>query len=229
MCFTPPVSLTTAIIEFVVATYILARFKNYLVPIFLSVIIYILGFYQFTEFMLCTSTNSFLWARIGFITYTLLPAIILHLSIRFSKINFKNYIIYLPTIIFALISFLKKGFIIKASCSNIFVFVTTILFSSSYLIQSIIYYVYYFGFIILACVITYNYIKKQPNILNKKIVYIGIFTAAITALIPIFLIIIFPQLGIQFPSIYCEFALLCTIAALIASELYHRKKKKQSL
>ena len=85
MCFTPAISLTTALIEFIIATFILVKYKRYVVPVFFAILVYVLGIYQFTEFMLCTTNNAFLWAKLGFITYTFLPAIGLHFAFRLTK------------------------------------------------------------------------------------------------------------------------------------------------
>jgi hypothetical protein len=72
-------------------------------------------------------------------------------------------------------------------------------------------------------------IKKERNKLDKKIERLWFMAGLITILIPIILILILPALKIKFPSIYCEFALLFTIAALISSSLYVRKKKKEKI
>src|SRR3989339_861921 len=112
MCFTPIISLSTAIIEFLVGTFILIRYRNTLVSVFSAIFVYVLGLYQFTEFMLCTTNNPHLWAAIGFATYTFLPTIGLHFVLRLTKRKFNKYILYTPAIIFALIAILRSDFVL---------------------------------------------------------------------------------------------------------------------
>ncbi len=229
MCFTPFVSLTTAIIEFAVATFILIKYKKYLVPVFSAILIYVLGFYQFTEFMLCSSSNPFLWAKIGFITYTFLPAIGLHFILRLAKNKKYNKLIYLIPIFFAIIAITTSNFITKASCSKVFVIVQNVLASQNYTNLFPLYLIYYIGSILIMVIILFTLIKKERNNLDKKIEGLWLMAVLIATLIPIILIFILPALKIKFPSIYCEFALLFTIAALISSDLYVRKKKKEEI
>ena len=161
MCFTPIISLTTAILEFIVATFILIYFKRTTFVKFSVIFIYVLGFYQFTEFMLCTSGNEFLWAKIGFITYTFLPALALHFALTFNKKKYNlTYIYFLPILIF-IFAFLNQNFILNASCDSVFVIVQTMFFSFKNLqsiILSILFMSYYFGFILL---VPYILIKKR--------------------------------------------------------------------
>ncbi|MBA7608458.1 hypothetical protein ES703_15635 [subsurface metagenome] len=229
MCFTPFISLTTAIIEFAVATFILIRYKKYLVPVFSAILIYVLGFYQFTEFMLCSSGNPFLWAKIGFITYTFLPAIGLHFILRLTKNKKYNKLIYLIPIFFAIITIITPNFILKASCSKVFVTVQHVLASQNYANLFPFYLIYYIGALIFMGMLLFILIKKERNKLDKKIEELWFMAGLITILIPLILILILPALKIKFPSIYCEFALLFTIAALISSSLYVRKKKKEKI
>lgn len=229
MCFTPFISLTTAIIEFAVATFILIKYKKYFVPVFSAILIYVLGFYQFTEFMLCSSGNPFLWAKIGFITYTFLPAIGLHFILRLAKNKKYNKLIYLVPIFFAIITIITPNFIIKASCSKVFVIVQNVLASQNYANLFPFYLIYYVGSILIIGIILLALIKKERNKLDKKIEELWFIAVLITILIPIILILIIPALEIKFPSIYCEFALLFTITALISSSLYAKKKKKEKI
>jgi hypothetical protein len=229
MCFTPFISLTTAIIEFAVATFILIKYKKYLVPVFSAILIYVLGFYQFTEFMLCSSSNPFLWAKIGFITYTFLPAIGLHFILRLAKNKKYNKLIYLIPIFFAIMAIITSNFITKASCSKVFVIVQNVLASQNYTNLFPLYLIYYIGSILIMVIILFTLIKKERNNLDKKIEGLWLMAVLIATLIPIILIFILPALKIKFPSIYCEFALLFTIAALISSDLYVRKKKKEEI
>ncbi|MBS3087890.1 hypothetical protein J4226_04830 [Candidatus Pacearchaeota archaeon] len=225
MCFTPWVSLTTAIVEFVVASFILFRYKNYLVPVFSAIFVYILGFYQFSEFMLCVSSNSFLWASVGFATYTFLPAVGLHMAIRFTNTKFWNWVLYVFPVVVTFIVFIKEDFILNANCSWLFVYVETFLYSSKHLFLSIAYLTYYFGFILIVGVIFLLHIKKRNM---HKIYYFWIIIGTVTIIAPLLLLSIFPAMGLAFPSIYCEFALAYTISAILGSEIYSKRDKREN-
>src|SRR3989338_7391434 len=227
MCFTTAISLSTAILEFFVATFILIYFRKSRVNLFFVIFLYFLGFYQFSEFMLCTSGNAFLWAKIGFITYTFLPTIGLYSVLRIINRDYKFYklaLLYIFPVIFSLIAFFSRNFIIKGECSRFFVEVKTIFSFSSGLLTS--YLIYYFGFLLLMCIFLLASIIREKNKIKKK-VEITIFVAIILSLFHVIILMsIIPALGIMFPSIYCEFAVLFAIAAIIAAYLDSKPRKR---
>lgn len=224
MCFTPWVSLTTAIIELVVATFILVRYRNYLVPVFSAIFIYVLGFYQFSEFMLCVSGNPVFWATVGFVTYTFLPAIGVHMALRFTGIKFRFWTLYLLPAFFILFSILKDDFIFSASCYDVFVAVQYSVFFWKPLFLPIAYVFYYLGFLIAASLILGSRLHRKGW---TKIYVYWIAAVMLTFLAPLFLIFILPMTSMQFPSLYCEFALGFTIVAVITSEIYSKNKKRE--
>jgi len=224
MCFTPIVSLSTAIFEFVVATAILVFCRKSLINRFFPLLIYILGFYQFTEFMLCTSNYPFFWAKMGFVTYSFLPAVGLHFIMKLTNRKCNYITIYMVPVIFSLMAFLKPGFIIESTCTTFFVIVIKDLFNPLF---SYIYGLYYFGFIMLLCYFLLKSFNKEKDQLKRKS-YAIIFAAALITLLPaVVIFIIFPAFKVIFPSVYCEFAVLFTVAALVASYLDNKIKKKK--
>lgn len=227
MCFTPIVSLSTAIIEFVVATSILVFYRKSLINKFFPIFIYILGFYQFTEFMLCTTSYAAFWAKMGFITYSFLPAVWLHFAIRLTKRKFNYLTLYIVPVFFSVMALLKPDFIISSVCTTFFVIVIKDLFNSSIPLLSFIYGSYYFGFILLFGYFLLKSFNKEKNKLKREIYFI-IFAATLVTLFPaMVLFIAFPAFNVMFPSVYCEFAVLFTVAALIASYLDNKIQKKK--
>ncbi len=227
MCFTPAISLTTAIIEFLVATFILIKYKKYIIPVFCAILIYVLGFYQFTEFMLCASNSAFLWAKLGFIAYTFLPAIGIHFALRLAKNKKYNYLVYIPPLFFSLWATFKTNFILGASCSKIFVTVNKAFISQGHDLLSKIYLLYYFMFLLTIIIILFILVKKEKDKTIKQLTKLLGITMVITIAIPLILISISPSLKIHFPSIYCQFALIFTVIALIGSKIYDKKRKKE--
>lgn len=225
MCFTPTISITTAIIEFVVATFILFYFKRSLVTKFFAAVIYLLGFYQFTEFMLCTSNSPILWAKLGFMTYTFLPAIGLHFALKLNSYKKNLGLIYLIPILFNLIALFKEDFISGSSCSSFFIIISYSFFNSYNILQSIIskfYLLYYFGFIAMALYFFFKKYQKTKSKRRKFALIVLIFIIVITIALPVILVLILPSLKIMFPSIYCEFAILFTITAVYTSYVYSK-------
>lgn len=228
MCFSPQISLITALVEFLLVAVILIRFRKSLVSRFIAIIIFFLGFYQFTEFMLCSSTNIDLWIRLGFVTYTFLPALALHAVLKLLRPKHKFLFLYLPPIIFSAIALLYKGFVISGVCHSIFISVNTVFFSHDFhAVFSIIYGAYYAGFIFLASLFAAKQIIREKDKFRKRLLVIGL-AGVLLATIPAFtFVIIFPYFRIMFPSVYCEFALLAAIAGYIVSYMHYKHKFKK--
>jgi len=223
MCFTPTISLLTAIFEFGVATFLLFYYKKSSFNKAIIILIYLLGLYQLTEYMLCSSNSPFFWAKIGFVTYTFLPAIGLNFCYDYVKRKYNSLFIFIIPTIFSLFALLNKNFIIETLCENYFVVVRHMFFNNLLLI--IMYLMYYFGFIILISYLLIQHYKKLRSKIKKEIdidVLIGIFISLVPAILLLF---IFPALIISFPSIYCKFAVLFTIAATIAFHLDKKSRK----
>jgi len=219
MCFTPSISLATAIIEFLAAAIILTQFKKTTTNKFFATIIIFLGFYQFTEFMLCMTDSSNFWARVGFITYTFLPAIALHFVLKITnKKCFLELIYFLPAL-FSFFAVFFKDFILKSQCNSVFILAQT-LFTATYIenfMPNIFYLIYYFGFILLSFYFLLKEYKKQKDKRQKTLLF-TIFLAILVSLLPAFIFILFlPSFRIMFPSIYCQFALIFTIIVFLGA------------
>lgn len=216
MCFTPIVSLSIAIFEAIVAIIVFFHFKKNLSGLF----IFLLGFYQFTEFMLCSYGSE--WARIGFITYTFLPALGLHIVMNFSKRKTNLYVLYILPVLFSVLA-LTESFVSQSSCGAFFVRVQTMLTSTILTLPTVIYILYYFGFIAFASYLLLNKINSRNK--AEKLSSLVLLAAVVLSLVPpVILFIIFPSLKIGFPSIYCDFALLFAICVFIL--IYIEKKIK---
>jgi hypothetical protein len=133
-------------------------------------------------------------------------------------------LVYIPAIVFSLIAIFAKNFVIQSGCSTFFVMAQTLFISISKPIHTAFYWAYFMGFIALGCFILGSKFRKEKNPLVKKL-YLIIFFAAFFCLGPaLVLLIIFPSINIRFSSIYCEFALLTTIAGIIGVYFNHKHK-----
>jgi len=227
MCFTPIVSLSFAVIEFTLATILIVFFKKTYLRDFFAAIIYVLGSYQFTEFMLCTTSHPILWAKLGFIAYSFLPAIGFHAMVKIFKKKINLFWIYLIPFSASLMAISSSNFIINAQCSRFFV---DVFFNEGIGLELIrnlnywLYMTYYFGFIVLSLFIVIKDFFHQKNKIKKLIdedIAIGITLMMVPTFI---LIVVFRFSQIKFPSILCGFAIFVAITAFFAVYLESRKK-----
>ncbi len=274
MCFTPAVSLTTAIIEFLIVIYLFKVIKDKRLRV-LPYFVFFLGLYQFTEFMLCTSGNLF-WSRLGFASYTILPILGMQLFYDLAKEKLSKLFYAIP-LAFMLFAIIDPSFIISAGCVAFYVQAKNIVFSEN-LIFMWIYLAYYvlcpgyglyhltknqknnrkfgkgwkmrLGFylapatvilseIILVISMLNNLDYNIPWILTSVLVIIAsislillslmhtpkrLFTNLIISMIFISGIIavtlygIYPAIGYEFASVYCHFALLYSLMAILMVE-----------
>ena len=223
MCFTPAISLSTAIFEFAVATFILFYFRKATLHKSVVIFLYVLGLYQLTEFFLCTTSNPFLWAKIGFITYSFLPALGLYYALDYLRKKVYLIPIFLVPVAITIFVLIKTNFVSMAACGNFFV-TTRNIFMGHWL--GVVYLVYYFGFVVLIAVfLVLHAIKKQGT--KRRIDIIVLIALVLSLLPPIVLIFILPSLKIMFPSIYCEFAVLFAFAILLGFYLDLKQKTKK--
>ena len=229
MCFTPVISISIAIIEFVLASTLLLFFPKSKFRDFFAFFIYLLGFYQFTEFMLC-SGNAFFWATMGFITYTFLPAIALHAVLKIFKKKFNIIWVYIVPLTATILAISIPGFIIKASCEKYFISIDTIInLSPSFLLLGAlaIYTIYYFGFLALVYFIILKDYIKQKNEIKREIELVEMIGILLMTIPTVILLILFPIFGIMFPSVLCAFAIFVAICAFIGVYLKGKLKKKK--
>ncbi len=141
MCFTPLASITTATVEVGIATSLFYKIKDRrLYP--LAIFVLLLGLYQFSEFMLCKSSNAIFWARIGFATYTFMPILLYHFFVNVSGNKINNYFYFIPTF-FSSLALFYPNFINYTSCNTLHVTVKNLVFSQSKLLM-LLYWAYYF-------------------------------------------------------------------------------------
>jgi len=231
MCFTPTLSLATAVVEFILVVVLLLFFKKSVLRNFFAVFIFVLGFYQFTEFMICTSGNPLLWAKFGIITFSFLPAIALHATMRFVKKNANLTFLYFSPII-ATIAVLFFSIITAASCGTFFIKVSTVFFvqANNLFVKFpfIIYVFYYFGFLIYAGVLFYEDYQKQRSKIKREIELVELVGISLMAIPAAIFFLILPAFGVGLiPSVLCQFALFVAIAAFIGVYLESKIKKRR--
>jgi len=222
MCFTPSISLSIFLIEWVLGFIVLSkRPKNALRKMYTlaAVLLFFLGAHQFTQFMFCVSGDFELWGTLGFLAYNFLPAIGLHWAHALIKRKAGMFYVYFLPVIFSLIAIMTPNFVREAGCSSYFI---TAEHSWTGIIAGI-YDMYYFGFIIYTAYLMFKaYMAKGKD---WKIVRVG-FIGILAFTVPTFILVeVFPSLHIMFPSILCEFAVLfalCLFYMIYLLEKRHR-------
>jgi len=228
MCYTPLIAITTAVVEFILACIMIGVFRKSFFQTLFALFIVLLGTYQFTEFMLCTSQQPEFWALVGFLTYNFLPALALHGTLRFVGTKIHTLFLYVLPVLFSLFV-LSPEFIREASCNEPFVTVRHLFFQIDQGVWPFVYAAYYFGFIITACVCTLVAYRQEKNKIKRRIELLEL-TGITLMTVPTFvLLFLFPILSIKFPSIYCHFALALAIMIFVGAYFENKlPTKKQS-
>ena len=223
MCFTPKISLATALVEFFTVGWIYYRFPKSKLTNFFAVILVFLAIYQLTEFMLCITNNAQLWGKVGFITYTLIPPILIVFSAKEERIKKRYFLYFIPALIFVTVAIADKNFVTYGVCNTLFVTIRNKFFSfDAAPFLTVLYFEYYYAYIGLSVVYLYRKIKLAKSVSEKYIYYLMIITIPLVIIPPMIFIIIFPSFNILFPSVYCHFAMVITLTALIS--LYYENK-----
>lgn len=232
MCFAPAISLTTALIEFALATILLLFFPKTRLRNFFAFFIYWLGAYQLSEFFTCTTNYSLFWAGVGVFIYTFLPAFGLHGVLKIFKRKASLFLIYLVPVAVTIALVNIPGFVKSAQCLPFFVSVETMIFQVgsfwSYLYFFIYSVVYYFGFVVIAgIVILQSYLKEREK--TRKKIDILVFASVLFMILSMLVLsVIFPAFGISTQSLLCEVAIVVAILSFIAAYLETRLKKEFS-
>jgi len=225
MCFTPAISLTSAIIEFALAAVMIFFFKKSKLKNFLTVFIILLGLYQISEFMLCTSSSPKFWAAFGFLIYLFLPALGLHSALFFTNRKRNLFLLYVIPIVASIIVFSIPNFITVARCDGVFIYVSTAFTISSSLPFAIFYYLYvayYFIFLISIGLVLLYEAKKRENKLLRQMNYVFLIGIGLAVLPTFVLLVLFPSIRWNFPSVLCAFAIFMAIAMVFAMYLKDR-------
>jgi hypothetical protein len=275
MCFTPLISIATAVTEFSIAGYIWKKIstrKHFPLVVF----IVLLGMYQFTEFMLCTTSNDIWWVKIGMIAYTALPAVLYHQLMNFAGKRARLEVYAFTALFSAMILFQPLG-LVESVCNLLHVSIHAVAFNSNIPIR-ITYWTYYIVYPAVGFFFFTQYIAKQKRaeMLKTQIkIAISIIPMAILlsqlffvisllfnvdatlswevssflvilsmlsiigiACVPmikktsifmwamqyvlvsslstaLILYAIYPEFGYDYPSIYCQFSLLYTLAIIL--------------
>ncbi len=202
-CFSPPVMLATFLIEFTFAAYTMWRYKLSTVRRLAVAMLLALGTFQLAEYMLCGGLGwtNVEWARIGYGSITLLPALGIHMIVSLSGKK-KPLLIgaaYASCVAFVSYYLILHGAIDGQSCAaNYAIFDTK---SSSFY-----YMLYYYGWLFAGTYLAMRWGKELPE-RRKALQSMAI--GYMTFILPTTAFnIIDPATTHAIPSIMCGFAVL---------------------
>lgn len=220
MCFAPYISLSTFIIEFLLALFFLLKNPKDKVNRIIALLSFLLGLYQLNEFLICTTGANF-FTRGAIIVTALLPAIGITYGLIMWRKKIRYYwhlLIYSPTIFFVVMFSLPFYYQESAVCNSVF-----LTYPGTGLLGDF-YGLYYLTYISAAAILFYFAASNNNNKYEKRLLHLGMLGMLIFT-IPTFIFLQFlPALYISFPSVLCEFALLLAIELIIV--IWYKDKHK---
>ena len=178
-----------------------------------------LGVFQLSEYMLCggLGLKGFEWARLGYISITLLPALGIHLAASIAKKDVKPLIIaaYTSAALFAVYFAFNPGAINSHECRpNYAVFE----FNQ---VSLIAYSLYYYGWLVAGTVLSYRWSKELSN---KRAPLLWLTAGYLLFIAPTTTVnILYPETLAGIPSIMCGFAVF--LAAVLVLRIAPRTAK----
>jgi len=222
--------MITFVIEFVAMLWVLWKYRDTVIGKLIGTSLAFLAIFQFAEYMICERAillTSLEWAKIGFASISILPALGMHMALRLSGEHRPAYIYggYALSLGFA-VFFLTAGHGIAADqCAGNYVIFK--------MMPSVLYFyvAFYYAWTIAAMIFAYKMSNKKVK--NRKALrYLAIGYASF--IIPTTIVnIVNPETIHGIPSIMCGFAVLlalCLVFGVIPNthELQDDAKKSKS-
>lgn len=210
-CFSPPVMVATMFIETLGMLWVLWRYKHTTISRLIAAVLFFLAVFQLAEYMVCERAevfSSLTWAKIGFASISVLPALGMHLAFTLAKKQAKLLVTigYLIAVAFS-IFFLTAGHGIAADqCAGNYV-IFKMMPGAVYL-----YAAYYYVWIVAAMVFAYS--ASQKKLKHKRALhYLALGYASF--IIPTTVVnLVNPATISGIPSIMCGFAVILAFCLL---------------
>ena len=236
-CFSPEVMFLTFLFEVVSAGIALFKYKTSEIQRLIIYLLLALAGFQAAEFMVCGGWgwSGVEWARIGYLSITLLPPMGLHLAhkiagkksgalVKIAYVTMSAFIVYYL--------FVTNGVSEKVCRANYSVFNVPE-------VASTLYGIYYYGWLIVALWFIYCQVKQLSGELSRKIFFKAKKSRQISALkwlslgylsfmLPTtFVNIVNPATLEGIPSVMCGFAMILAVILIgfVAPRTLELKKK----
>lgn len=219
--------LATMIIELALAAYALWRYRaDTLVRIFVAMFVF-LAIFQWAEYNICEGAwglSSLDWARVGFASITILPALGLHAILVIAGVRKRHWIyaVYAVAAIFmAFFLFVDRGMGSQVCQGNYVIF--------DIMPDAVLgYTLYYYGLEIIACALAL-YFARRIRVRKTKIALYGMAASYLVLLIPTTTVtLIDPSTMAGIPSIMCGFAVFTAliIGFVVLPRVAHKRLAK---
>lgn len=231
-CFSPPVMLATFLFEFGAALYVIWKYKKEQLTKLVVAMLLALGTFQLAEYMICGGLGlpGSDWARLGYVSITLLPAIGIHIitTLAGKKAPLLVGAAYLSMVAFGAYFAFTPGAINSHECrANYAVF-------DLHDMTAWLYGAYYYGWLVVGTVLAWFWSrghKHQSALLWMSAGYLMFMLPTATVNL------IDPSTIAGIPSIMCGFAVLLAIvlvakvmpsAGAVKQEASARDKKRHA-
>ena len=220
MCFAPYISLSTFVLEFLLAIFFLLKNPKDNLNRIIALLCLLLGVYQLNEFLICI-TDVHLFTILALSVSAILPPIAISYALIMWRKRLKYYwhlLIYSPSVFFILMFSLSNYLEESAACMTIFIEYPALGILGRF------YGLYYFVYILAATVLFYLASSTIKSVYEKRLLYLGMLGMFIFTVPTAIFLIFLPMMYVQFASILCEFALLLAIEFIIV--LWYKNKHK---
>jgi hypothetical protein len=211
MCLTPQISFATFAIEVALAFFVFFKNPRDKLNQIGAALLLFLGLYQLNEFFICT-TSQLAFTRLAIATTSFLPAFGVTAALIMMREKLARFwygLLYLPPVLF-LLTFLFSGiYQTSAVCGRFFIRYPYTGFIGT------LHGLYYLVYLVIATALFYIGARSAKHIHERKLLYLGM-SAVLAFNITAFTFLLFlPQYLPEFPSVYCEFALLVALQFVI--------------
>lgn len=203
-CFSPPVMLATFMIEFMMAIYAFWRYKMNLTGKLAVTILFSLGAFQLSEYMICGGLGwtHIDWVRFGYVAITLLPALGIHMI---SSIAGKKMPALVSAAYLSCAAFVAFYVFNTASVAHEVCYANYAVFSTSHNVSQW-FGLYYYAWLFIGIYLSWH---LSNNNKDKKIALRGMAAGYLVFILPTgFVNVANPATIAGIPSIMCGFAVL---------------------
>jgi len=212
-CFSPAVMIATFAIEIIFAIYTLIKHRDKLWGKVIVFILVCLALFQLAEYQVCSEVNQLAWARVGYVSITLLPPLgitLTHIIAKKPLNTLLHKVSWLVALYFVFIYAFSPVSQIDPVCTgNYVIFKYKYLFTNGFL-----YSLYYFGLLFAAMIASYQWNKKGSKKV-KKLSWALIIGYSVFIVPTVIANLVDPSTIYGIPSIMCGFAVIWALILML--------------
>lgn len=215
-CFSPPVMVATMVIEIGLAIYVSWRYQLTSITKLAMSILFFLAVFQLAEYNVCEGSfgiNSISWARLGYVSITMLPPLGFHLATRIAGNRQRTAasFAYVSAAAFALFfAFSGDGITAPACLGNYVIF-------RSAPASVFLYAIYYYGWLVASTMYVIRQAEKKIAV-NKSRALKALAVGYMAFVLPTTTVnVMDPSTLAGIPSIMCGFAVI--LALILVGEV----------